>query len=75
MKKSNKLKTVSAILREAKVGDTLKAGRLCWRVSTLDFDGCIVAVPSNKRTGFELWSTGIESVAVIPGLRLLHKVS
>ncbi len=67
------MKTVAKILKMAKVGDTLVAGRLKWRVVDLDFDGAVVASPANKITGFELWSTGVESVAVIPKLKLVPR--
>jgi hypothetical protein len=67
------MKTISKILKTAKLGDTLKAGRRRWVVVDMDFDGCIVARPANVATKFELWSVGIESVAVIPGLEVVKK--
>jgi len=64
------VKTVAQILKKSKVGDILVAKRLKWKVIDLNFDGAVVASPANKITNFELWSTGVESVAVIPGLKV-----
>lgn len=70
------MKTIKQVLSKTKVGDILTNGKLYWKVIDLNFDGNIVASPVTKtgksaRNGFELWSSGIESVAVIPGLRVL----
>ena len=67
------MKTISKVLKTCKLGDTLRAGRLKWTVTDMNFDRCIVASPANKATKFELWSVGIESVAVIPGLKVVRK--
>ena len=68
------MKTISEVLKSAKLGDKLSDGKRQWTVTTLDFDGCIVAQPTKfpkKESGFELWSHGVESVAVIPNLKIL----
>ena len=67
------MKTISKILKTAKLGDVLRAGKLKWIVIDMDFDGCVVAKPGNVATKFELWSHGIENVAVIPGLKVIGK--
>lgn len=64
------MKTIAQILEGAELGDRLIAGEYEWEVKDLDFDTCIVAVGVNDKTDFELWSKGIEQVAVIPGLKL-----
>lgn len=67
------MKTISQILKKTKKGDILRAGRLKWIVTDMNFDRCIVASPANKLTKFELWSYGIENFAVIPGLKVVKK--
>ena len=67
------MKTIAQILKKTKVGDVLVAGRRKWMVVDTDYDGAVVACPANKITGFELWSVGIESVAIIPKLKVLKK--
>jgi hypothetical protein len=64
--------TIAQKLKTTKLGDTLTAGRLKWKVVDLDYDGAIVATPANKLTKFELWSVGLEGVAVIPGLKVVR---
>lgn len=71
-----KQKTIAQILKKCKKGDILSAGRLYWKVVDTDFDGCVVASPCTKRglsskSGFEIWSSGIEKVAIIPGLKVI----
>jgi hypothetical protein len=64
-------KTVAQILNTCNLGDVLVAGQRSWKVSSLDFDGAIVAKPLTSPKGFdvfELWSIGPESIAVITGL-------
>lgn len=70
------MKTIKQVLSKTKTGDTLTNGKLYWKVVDLNFDGNIVASPVTKTgkpslNGFELWSNGIESVAVIPGLKVV----
>ena len=67
------MKTIAEILKKAKMGDVLTAGRRKWVVIETDWDGCVIARPANKYTKFELWSSGIENVAVIPGLKVVQK--
>lgn len=70
-----KNKTISAILKSCKVDDilTAKKGQM-WQVVDLDYDGCVIAKPykwkCKKVKSFELWSQGVESIAVIKGLRV-----
>lgn len=64
------MKTVAQILKKAKVGDILVAGICKWEVVDKNFDGATIAIPKNKRTSFELWSVGVESMAIIPGLKV-----
>jgi hypothetical protein len=66
------MKTISKILKTAKLGDVLRAGKLKWVVVDMNFDGCAVAKPGNVATKFELWSVGIESVAMIPNLKVVR---
>lgn len=66
------MKTVAQILKKTKIGDILRAGRRKWRV-TDRIDKVMVATPANKATTFELWSSGIEDAAVIPGLKVVKK--
>lgn len=70
------MNTVAQILKKTKPGDILTNGKLYWKVNSTKFDGCVVASPVTKTgkpsgRGFEIWSSGIENVAVIPGLRVL----
>lgn len=70
------MKTIAQILKKTKKGDILNAGKRYWRVVETDFDGIIVASPITKkgkpyRNGFEIWSSGIESIAIIPGLKVV----
>lgn len=72
------MKTIAQILKKTKPGDMLTNGKLYWKVNSTKFDGCVVASPVTKKgessgRGFEIWSSGIESVAVIPGLKILKK--
>jgi hypothetical protein len=64
------MKTVAQILKKTKLGDVLVSGVYKWVIVDKDFDGATIAKPANKRTSFELWSVGVESVAVIPGLKV-----
>lgn len=64
------MKTIAQILKTTKKGDVLRAGKRKWVVRD-KFDGIIVASPANKATKFELWSSGIENAAVIPGLKVV----
>jgi hypothetical protein len=64
------MKTIANILSKAKLGDKLTAGKLMWLVVSVDFDGLTIAVPANKNTKCELWSKGLESIAVIPDLKI-----
>lgn len=67
------MKTISQVLKEGNVGDVLSDGKRKWRIVTMDFDdGCVVARPI-KNCDFELWSYGVESVAVIPNLKIIRK--
>lgn len=71
-------KTIAQILKKCKEGDTLKAGKRYWKVIYSEMDECTIAYPVDKngtyKTGsFELWSEGIESVAIIPGLQVIKK--
>jgi hypothetical protein len=68
------MKTIKQVLSKAKIGDIFTNGKLYWKVIDTNFDGAVVACPITKtgkpsKSGFELWSTGIEEVAIIPGLR------
>lgn len=68
------MKTIKQFLSKAKVGDVFTNGKLYQEVVDTDFDGAVIASPITKtgkryRKGFELWSTGIEEVTIIPGLR------
>ena len=68
------MRAIREILRKAKLGDILTNGKLYWEVVDTNFGGAVIASPITKtgkryRKGFELWSTGVETVAVIPGLR------
>lgn len=70
------MKTIAQVLKKAKLGSVLTDGTRYWKVVDLNFDGNIVASPVTKKglpskKGFELWSSGIEQVAIIPGLRVL----
>jgi hypothetical protein len=67
------MKTISQVLKTAKLGDVLKAGRRRWVVVDVDYDGCIIAKPTNVATKFELWSEGIENAAIIPGLQVVKR--
>ena len=67
------MQTIKQILEQAKLGDKITDGTLCWQVNDLDYDGAVVAIPIGTETGFELWSCGVESVAVIPGLRIIKE--
>ena len=70
-RKDNPMKTVANILKEGSVGDVLSDGKRKWKIVTLDFDdGCVVAIPI-KNCDFELWSYGVESVAIIPDLKII----
>ncbi len=60
--------------KQIKPGDILTNGKLYWKVNSVKFDGCTVASPVTKtgkpsRSSFEIWSSGIEQVAIIPNLR------
>lgn len=68
------MKTISQVLSKAKLGDVFTNGKLYWKVVDTNWDGCVIAFPVTKtgkqyKKGFELWSKGVERVAVIPGLR------
>lgn len=70
------MKTISKILKNTKKGDILTDGKRYWKVVDTNFDGCVVASPAKKNgepsnKGFELWSSGIENVAIIPGLKVV----
>jgi len=71
------MRTIAQILKKAKTGDVLTDGRLYWRVVDTTFDNYIVvASPITKsgkpsKSGFELWSSGIEKVAIIPNLKIV----
>jgi hypothetical protein len=69
------MKTVAKILKKAKPGDILVAGRLRWEVRPNVFTDPkdVYARPANRSTTFELWTCGVESVAVIPGLKVIKK--
>ena len=67
------MKTIKQVLSKAKLGDVLTNGKLYWKMNDY-YDK--IASPITKagkplKNGFELWSSGIESVAVIPGLRIV----
>jgi hypothetical protein len=71
-------KTIAQVLKSAKPGDMLTDGKRYWRVNRFKFDSCMIASPCAKDgrpvcRGFELWSKGIETVAVIPGLRVMSR--
>ena len=68
------MKTVAEVLNSATLGDVLSDGKRSWKVTDLDFDGCIIAMPTKfpkKESKFELWSHGVESVAIIPNLKIV----
>ena len=71
------MKTISQVLKKAKLNDILTDGKRYWKVIDTNYDYHItVATPVTKtgkpsKNGFELWSSGIEKVAVIPGLRVV----
>lgn len=67
------MKTIAEVLKQAELGDLLVSGKYEWKVVDLDFDGSIVATGNNEDTDFEIWSNGIEEVAVIPGLKIVKK--
>ena len=67
------MKTIKQVLSKAKFGDVLTNGKLYWKI---DYHYDRIASPITKagkpsRSGFELWTSGIEAVAVIPGLRIM----
>ena len=68
------MKTISQILKKAKLGDTLVAGKRKWLVGGEVDKGVVVATPANKQTKFELWSSGLESLVSIPELKIMKKV-
>lgn len=68
------MKTIAQILKKCKLNDVLTDGKRYWKVTHENFDYCVVASPINKngtpsKRGFEIWSSGIEQVAIIPNLR------
>jgi hypothetical protein len=67
------MKTIAEILKTANPGDTLIAGKRKWKVKVNIFTGPkdVYASPANKLTTFELWTCGVESVAVMPGLKVV----
>lgn len=70
------MKTIAQVLKKAKLGSILTDNKRYWKVIDLNFDGNVVASPITKageksKRGFELWSSGIEQVAVIPNLRIV----
>lgn len=71
------MKTIKQVLSKAKLGDVLTNGKLYWKITDDNFDYYIkIASPITKagkpsKSGFELWSSGIENVAIIPGLRIV----
>jgi hypothetical protein len=71
------MKTIAQVLKKAKLNDILTNGKQYWKVIDTNYDSYIViASPVTKtgkrsKSGFELWSSGIENVAVIPNLRIL----
>jgi hypothetical protein len=68
------MKTVAEILNRCKLNDILLAGPgQQWLVCDLNYDGCVVAKPyqwKSKLPSFELWSCGVESIAIISKLRI-----
>lgn len=61
-------KTIAQILHSAKPGDKLTDGKRQWIVE--EFDGIHIGIPSNKNDDiFEIWETGVEKYAVLPGLK------
>jgi hypothetical protein len=68
-------KTIAQVLKTCKKGDLLTNGKLYWKVVDTNFDYHVtVASPCKKNgdrigSGFEIWSSGIESVAIIPDLK------
>ena len=72
-----KEKTIAEVLKTCKLNDVVSDKVRQWKIVDMDFDGAIIAQPikwkkAKMGSPFELWSLGIESVAIIPGL---HKVS
>lgn len=66
------MKTVKEILNKAKLGQTLTDGKRSWKVVQSE-DGEVIATPKRFPKGeskFELWNTGVESVAIIPNLKI-----
>lgn len=70
IRKKTKKTTVADILNSCSLGDCLTDGTRTWKVS--EISEVIVASPLNFPEGessFELWNCGVESVAIIPGLK------
>ena len=72
-----KAKTVAEILKSCKLNDVLVADKgQQWKVTDTDYDvdGLIIARPfewkDKKVKSFELWSSGIEDLAIIANLRI-----
>lgn len=70
------MRTIAQVLKTANLGDVLTNGKLYWKVNSKRMDECLVASPITKAGlpkmgGFEIWSSGIEDVAVIPGLKVV----
>ena len=68
------MKTIAQILKKCKLNDILTDGKRYWKVIDENFDHLVVACPIKKdgspnKKGFEIWSGGLEQVAVIPGLK------
>lgn len=71
------MKTIKEILEKAKKDQILKANNYYWKVTQKDED-LTIAQPYDNKTkvlkkgdGFELWSSGVESIAIIPDLKIL----
>ena len=69
------MKTVKEVLLKCEVGDELTNGNFHWVVTQKYMEEnelLVIATPDEKNSdSFELWSSGVESIAHIPNLRKL----
>ena len=72
------METISEVLKQCGLGDFVTDGAHWWKIVDLNYDGdIIVARPYKWKKAFgmpfEIWDIGVESLAVIPGLRRIPK--
>lgn len=62
-------RTIAEVINSAKVGDVLTDGKRKWKI--VEFDDILIGMPMKKGKGsFEIWATGLEEHAILPGLRI-----